>query len=290
MKLKNKVALVTGAGRGIGEAIANSFAQEGAAVMLVSRTESEVAAVASRITARGGRAGAIAGDVSRPDDVERIASRTRTAFGPIDVLVNSAGVYGPIGPMWKADVEQWVDALKTNLVGTFLCCRTVLPEMIERRNGRIINLAGGGAASPVPRFSAYACSKAAVARLTETLAEEVREYGVSVNAIAPGLIDTKLQDRVLEAGPDAGDLFDRINRLRAEGKGGVSPEIPAALAVFLASDASAGLTGRLIAAPHDGWEKWDANKIERVMETPWFTVRRIDPFTLKSFAGKSLDD
>lgn len=258
--------------------------------MLVSRTESEVAAVASRITARGGRAGAIAGDVSRPDDVERIASRTRTAFGPIDVLVNSAGVYGPIGPMWKADVEQWVDALKTNLVGTFLCCRTVLPEMIERRNGRIINLAGGGAASPVPRFSAYACSKAAVARLTETLAEEVREYGVSVNAIAPGLIDTKLQDRVLEAGPDAGDLFDRINRLRAEGKGGVSPEIPAALAVFLASDASAGLTGRLIAAPHDGWEKWDANKIERVMETPWFTVRRIDPFTLKSFAGKSLDD
>lgn len=290
MRLKDKVALVTGAGRGIGEAIALAYAREGAAQVIVSRTKVEIEAVADKVRRLGGQVEAITADIAAEKDVEQLVSKVLNRFGQIDVLVNCAGIYGPIGPLWKSDPAHWVKALNINLVGTFLCSRAVVCHMIERRSGKIINLAGGGGTAPLPRFSAYAASKAAVVRLTENLAEEVREYGIQVNSIAPGLIDTKLQDRVLEAGENAGELLGRIRQLRAEGKGGVSPQVPAALAVFLASSASDGLTGRLIAAPHDGWEKWDAKQIERVMAAPWFTLRRIDPFTLGALAGKSLDE
>lgn len=290
MKLKDKVALITGAGRGIGEAIALAYAREGAALALVSRTRSELEAVASKIKSTGGQAEAIIADIGVEEDVSDLVRKVLQRYGRIDVLVNCAGIYGPIGPLWKSNAREWVNTLNTNLVGTFLCSRAFVGHMVERRSGKIINLSGGGGATPVPRFSAYAASKAAVVRLTENLAEEVREYGIDVNAIAPGLIDTKLQNRVLEAGENAGELFSRIRQLRADGQGGVSPEVPAGLAVFLASSASDGLTGRLISAPHDGWERWDAQQIQRISQAPWFTLRRIDPFTLKAFAGKSLDD
>ncbi|MGO9455415.1 MAG: SDR family NAD(P)-dependent oxidoreductase [Candidatus Binataceae bacterium] len=290
MKLKDRVVLITGAGRGIGEAIALAYASEGAAQTLVSRTKREIEAVADKVRRLGGEVEAITADVSAEKDVAEMVRKVLHRFGRIDVLVNCAGIYGPIGPLWKADPTEWAQTLNVNLVGTFLCCRAVIDQMVERRAGKIINLAGGGGTAPVPRFSAYAASKAAVVRLTENLAEEVREYGIEVNSIAPGLIDTKLQDRVLEAGDDAGELFGRIRQLRAEGKGGVSPQVPAGLAVFLASSDSNGLTGRLIAAPYDGWEKWNRKQIERVMSAPWFTLRRLDPFTLRSFVGKSLDD
>jgi len=265
-----------------------AYAREGAAQVIVSRTKSEIDAVADKVRKLGGQIEAIVTDVTAEKDVDRLVSVALNRFGRIDVLVNCAGIYGPIGPLWKMDPAQWIEAININLVGTFLCCRAVVRHMIDRRTGKIINLSGGGGTAPVPRFSAYAASKAAVVRLTENLAEEVREYGIDVNSIAPGLIDTKLQDQVLAAGENAGELLDRIRQLRADGKGGVSPQVPAALAVFLASSASDGLTGRLIAAPHDGWEKWDTEQIERVMAAPWFTLRRIDPFTLRAFVGKQL--
>jgi NAD(P)-dependent dehydrogenase (short-subunit alcohol dehydrogenase family) len=290
MRLKDKVALVTGAGRGIGEAISLAFAREGAAQVIVSRTRGEIEVVADKIRRLGGKVEAVAADVADEKNVEELISKALNRFGQIDVLVNCAGTYGPIGPLWQSDPARWLEALNTNLVGTFLCSRAVVSHMIERGSGKIINLAGGGGTAPLPRFSAYAASKAAVIRLTENLAEEVREYGIQVNSMAPGLIDTKLQDRVLEAGENAGELLGRIRELRAEGKGGVSPQIPAGLAVFLASSASGPLTGRLIAAPHDGWEKWDDKQIERIMAAPWFTLRRIDPFTIGALAGKRLDE
>jgi NAD(P)-dependent dehydrogenase (short-subunit alcohol dehydrogenase family) len=290
MRLRDKIALITGAGRGIGEAIALAYAHEGACQVIVSRTKREIEAVADKVRRLGGEIEAITANVTAENDVEELVSKALKRFGRIDVLVNCAGIYGPIGPMWKLDPAQWVEALNINLVGTFLCSRAVVSHMVKRRAGKIINLAGGGGTAPLPRFSAYAASKAAVIRLTENLAEEVREYGIQVNSIAPGLIDTRLQDRVLEAGENAGELLGRVRQLRAEGKGGVSPQIPAALAVFLASSDSNGLTGRLIAAPHDAWEKWEKEEIERVMAAPWFTLRRIDPFTLSAFTGKRLNE
>ncbi len=155
--------------------------------------------------------------------------------------------------------------------------------MIRAGRGKIINFSGGGATSPLCRFSAYGVSKAAVVRLTETLAEEVKEFNIQVNAIAPGAVDTKLQDLVLAAGERAGDLLQRIRRLRETGEGGTPREVPAELALFLASDDSRKLTGRLISAPNDKWESWTEERIEQVMSQPWFTLRRMDPFTLRPF-------
>ena len=281
MKLKDKVAIVTGGGRGIGEAIALAFAREGARLAIASRTKTELDQVASQIENLGGQVQVIPTDVSQRDNVTRLIEATLTAYGQIDVLVNAAGVYGPIGPMWDVDVDKWIQAMKINLFGTFTCCHTVLPHMIERRQGKIVNFSGGGAASPLPRFTAYGVSKTAIVRLTETLAEEVKEFNVQVNAVAPGAVDTSLQDDVLTAGERAGDLLARIRRLRETGEGGVPRELPAELVVFLASDDPDGLSGKLIAAPYDGWQSWDAERIAELMSAPWFTLRRLDPFTIK---------
>jgi 3-oxoacyl-[acyl-carrier protein] reductase len=115
------------------------------------------------------------------------------------------------------------------------------------------------------------------------MAEELRTTGVRVNAIAPGLVDTRLQDGILAAREAAGELFEQVQNLRARGEGAVDPSVPAALAVFLASDESVGLTGRLVSAPHDDWDGWDANRLATIMEMPWYTLRRLDPFTLQPF-------
>ncbi len=286
MKLQNKVVLITGGGRGIGEAIALAMSREGARLMLAARTGAEVEQVASRIRVAGGQANAVVADVSRKADVTSLVGATLSVYGQIDVLVNAAGVYGPIGPSWEVDVDAWIHAMEINLFGTFMCCHQVLPHMIERHQGKIINFSGGGATAPLPRFTAYGISKTAIVRLTETLAEEVRPYNVQVNAIAPGAVDTSLQDDVLAAGEEAGDLFHRIMEMRQTGKGATPRELPAELAVHLASAESDGLTGKLVAAPYDGWQQWDQARIAELMELPWFTLRRMDPFSIKPFVGK----
>ena len=286
MKLQDKVAIVTGGGRGIGEAIALAFAREGARLAIASRTQAELDQVASQIRDLGDQVQVIPTDVSKRDDVARLVETTLTAYGHIDILVNAAGVYGPIGPMWNVDIDEWIQAMQINLFGTFMCCHTVLPHMIERQQGKIVNFSGGGATSPLPRFTAYGVSKTGNVRLTETLAEEVKEYNIQVNAVAPGAVDTSLQNDVLAAGERAGDLLERIRKLRETGEGGVPRELPAELAVFLASDDSDGLTGKLIAAPHDGWQSWDADRISEVMSAPWFTLRRMDPYTLRPLVDK----
>jgi 3-oxoacyl-[acyl-carrier protein] reductase len=141
-------------------------------------------------------------------------------------------------------------------------------------------MSGGGATAPLPNFSLYAVSKAAVVRLTDTLAAELHGSGVRVNAIAPGAIDTKLQDQVLAAGKRAGEIFTRMRTIRDTGKGATPVDIPASLALFLASDESNGLTGRLVSAPHDPWQTWDSSRIEHIAASSWFTLRRLDPFTI----------
>lgn len=286
MKLQGKSAIITGAGRGIGEAVALAFAREGARLTLAARSAGEIQGVAGRIRALGGVAEAVPTDVSRLDQVERLIE-TAAQAGPIDVLINCAGAYGPVGPFSQTDLKAWVQAIEINLLGTVYCCRAVLPHMIPRRQGKIINFSGGGATAPLPRFSAYATSKAAVVRLTETLAEELRGHNIQANAIAPGMVDTRLQDAALAAGDQAGELAARLRQLRASGRGGTSPEVAAQLAVFLASDASGGLTGKLIAAPHDGWQSWDARRIAELMEQPWLTLRRLDAHTLRPLLSTS---
>jgi NAD(P)-dependent dehydrogenase (short-subunit alcohol dehydrogenase family) len=281
VRLEHRRALVTGAGRGIGEAIALAFAREGCRLALAARTAKEIESVAGRVRASGGEAHPIVADVSAPDEARKLVDAARAALGGLDILVNNAGVYGPIGAFAETDPDAWWKALEVNLRGTALCTRAILPPLLAAGGGSIINLSGGGATSPLPNLSAYAVSKAAVVRFTETLAEELKPHQIRVNAIAPGAVDTRLQDSLLAAGERAGhDLYGRIREMRETGRGGVPPTLAAELAVFLASDAAAGLTGKLISAPHDPWREWHGRG-EELSASPMYTLRRLDPFTLR---------
>lgn len=280
--MRGRTALVTGAGRGIGRSIALAFARESARVTLMARSRDELERVRAECEALGAEAIVAAGDVTSLADVDAAVF----AAGSVDVLVHAAGAYGPIGATSSVDVDAWRRAVDVNLCGTFLVCRAVAGGMLARGSGSIALLGGGGATGPLPRFSAYAASKAAVARLAETLAEELRPT-VQVNVIAPGLVDTSLQNDVLAAGEEAGPLYEKVLAARRSGAGAVSPELAAELAVFLASPDSGGLTGKLISAPHDPWRAW-GDRAEELNKTALFTIRRIDPFTVRPLAAELL--
>jgi NAD(P)-dependent dehydrogenase (short-subunit alcohol dehydrogenase family) len=197
-------------------------------------------------------------------------------LGGVDILVCNAGVYGPKGPIESVSWEDWEQAFSINVYGTVLACREVLGPMKARRQGKIILLSGGGATKPLPNLSAYAASKAAVVRFGETLAEETRELGIQVNAVAPGALNTRLLREVLEAGPDkvGARFFEQSEK--QERDGGTPMVRGAALCVFLASSASDGITGRLISAVWDPWETLDS-RAEDLRSTDIYTLRRIVP-------------
>jgi NAD(P)-dependent dehydrogenase (short-subunit alcohol dehydrogenase family) len=274
MRLDGEAALITGAGRGIGAAIAHAFARAGANLSLLARTRADIERVASETAACGAVTLALIGDVSRRRDTERAVATTVKKFGHLDVLVNAAGIYGPIGPLVENDLNEWVQAIEVNLLGTLFAMRAALPHMLARRKGVVVNFSGGGAVSPFPQFSAYAASKAAVVRLTETVAEEVKDSGIRVNAIAPGAVNTRLLDQVLAAGERAGKEF-YAKAQEQKRNGGTSPEKAAELAVFLASPAGAGITGRLISAVWDDWKSLPERAPE-LSGSAMFTLRRID--------------
>ena len=271
--LKDKAAIITGGSQGIGKAVARAFLAEGCGCLLVARTQSALDAAVQELSSIGPPVSAFAADVGAPDEVGAAVRRARSDLGAVDILVNCAGVYGPIGPSTEVDPNAWWGVLRVNLLGTFLCTRAVLPHMLRQGRGKVINLAGGGASTPFPRFSAYAASKAAVVRLTETLAEELRGSGIDLNAIAPGAVNTRLLDQVLAAGEAAGGEFLQHSQ-RQKAEGGTPPERAAELAVFLASSLSDGLSGRLISAVWDDWPHM-APRIPEVMASELYTLRRV---------------
>jgi 3-oxoacyl-[acyl-carrier protein] reductase len=278
-QLEGRSAIVTGGSRGLGRAIASRFVEAGASVLLVARDgqplEDARAALAAR-AAPGQRVLALPGDVSDPATAVAAAARAKEAFGGVTILVNNAGVYGPLGPLEETDWGEWERAVRVNLLGTVLFCRALVPGMRNRRYGKIVNLSGGGATSPLPRFTAYAASKAAVVRFTETLAEELREASVDVNAVAPGALNTRLLDEVLAAGPErvGREFYERAVIQRAEG--GASLERGAELAVFLASSASDGISGRLLSAVWDDWRALPSRR-DALAASDVYTLRRIVP-------------
>ena len=277
--LEGRAALITGANQGLGLAIARAYVNAGASVMLCARNAGMLdrarAEVATGATA-GQRVIAQAADVSNRDDVERLAAHACGEFPDLQILVNNAGVYGPIGPSEAVDWDSWVRAIEINLFGSVLMCRALLPHFKRRRYGKIVQLSGGGATNPLPRLTAYAASKAAIVRFAESLALDVRDLGIDVNSIAPGPLNTRMMRELLEAGPEAaGDaFFDRMKRIAEEG--GAPLETGAALAVFLASAASDGITGKLLSAVWDPWETF-ADRRDDLHRTDVYTLRRIVP-------------
>ena len=275
--LAGRVAIVTGASRGLGREIAARFVQAGADVLLTARDDEALRAAADEVRASGsGRVLTMAGDASDPEAATAAVLRAEAELGGVTVLVNNAGVYGPIGPVEDNDWADWTQALAVNLLGTVAFCRAVVPGMRRRGYGKIVNLSGGGATAPLPRFSAYAASKAAVVRFTETLAEELADAHVDVNAIAPGALNTRLLDEVIAAGPErtGGTFFERSLKQRDEG--GVPLEKGALLAVFLASAESDGISGRLLSAVWDDWAGLP-EKREALARSDVYTLRRIVP-------------
>jgi NAD(P)-dependent dehydrogenase (short-subunit alcohol dehydrogenase family) len=277
--LEGRPALITGASQGIGLAIARAFVEAGADVFLCARdahlleqARAELAALA------GGRQAvlAFAADVSNRDHVARLAAAALEAFPRLQILVNNAGVQGPLGLVEDADWDQWVRAIEINLMGSVLMCRSLLPHFKSQRSGKIIQLSGGGATSPMPHASAYAASKAAIVRFVETLAEEVHDDGIDVNAIAPGAVNTRLLEGVLAAGPDrVGEkMFARAIQQKEEG--GAPADQAAALAVFLGSAASDGITGKLVSAVWDPWEQMRTHLAD-LDGSDVYTLRRIVP-------------
>ncbi|MCS7337118.1 MAG: SDR family oxidoreductase [Verrucomicrobiae bacterium] len=277
MKLKNLNALITGASRGLGKVIAEHFLREGANVAICARNEPELTAARDELAAQFPSQTVLARtcDVSDESQVNALVAFALDRLGDIHILVLNAGVYGPMGPTETVDLADWRRALEINLFGVLLPCRALIPHFKRARRGKIIVLSGGGATNPLPNISAYAASKAAAIRLMETLAEELRPFNVDVNAIAPGPLATRFVDQVLEAGPEkVGREFYEKN-VQWKKSGATPPELGARLAVYLASSESNGITGKLISAQWDPWERLHEFKDD--LKSDIYTLRRIVP-------------
>ena len=277
--LEGRAALVTGGSRGLGLEITRAYVAAGARVLVCARDAEELERARIELEAIASDAAPVAtavGDVSVPSTAERLVGIAHERFSRLDVLVNNAGIHGPIGRTEDAPWDEWEAAIAVNLLGSFSCCRAVLPRFRANGYGKIIQLSGGGATSPRPGLSAYAASKAAVVRFAETLAEELRGTGIDVNAIAPGALNTRLLDEVLEAGPDRVGKSAYAGALEQRSSGGTPLDHAARLAVFLGSADSDGITGKLISAPWDPWEELPAH-IDDLDSTDVYTLRRIVP-------------
>jgi NAD(P)-dependent dehydrogenase (short-subunit alcohol dehydrogenase family) len=275
--LTGRVALITGANRGLGFEIARAFVAAGASVMLCARDSERLDRAGEELGAAARDGQAVrwrAADVTDRSQMGDLVEQSVRCLGGLHVLVNNAGVYGPFGTIEEVDWGEWVKAVEINLYGSVIPIRAALPHFKAQRHGKIIQLSGGGATNPLPRISAYAASKTAIVRLAETIAEECREFGIDVNSIAPGALNTRLLDDVLAAGPKrvGADFFARAVRQKEEG--GVSPVRGAELAVFLASAASNGITGKLISAVWDDWAIWP-DHLSVLRSKDVYTLRRI---------------
>ncbi|HUH85211.1 MAG TPA: SDR family oxidoreductase [Stellaceae bacterium] len=236
-----QVAVVTGGGRGLGRAFARALAGAGAAVAVIARSAAELAETAALIERSGGVAHAFPADVTDASAITGCLAEIERRLGPVGLLVNNAGALGPLGPVAETDIADWWQALDVNLRGPVLCTRAVLPGMIARRHGRIVNVASGAGARAIAHFSAYVVSKTALLRFTECVAIETRPAGVAVFALGPGTVRTALAEHSL-ASPEGRTWLPWFRAIFDEGRD-LPPERPARLLLALASGRYDALSG-----------------------------------------------
>jgi NAD(P)-dependent dehydrogenase (short-subunit alcohol dehydrogenase family) len=268
--IRDKSVLITGAGRGIGKRLALGFAAAGARVGLLARSQAELDLAKLEIEQAGGNALRLRADVRDLEQLHAAVDRMRVVFGGLDVLIASAGVQGPIGPLVSTKPKAWNETIEINLMGVVNSCRAALPPMIDKRNGKIILVVGGGSGHARPNFGAYAASKAAVVRFAECLAVEVSDHNVQVNSISPGSVYSHMTDEVLHAGEEKAGRREIEDAEQVRISGGVPPEKQLQLALFLASERSNHISGKLIHV-NDDWRRFE----QQNMKPELYTLRRV---------------
>ena len=271
--LMGKVAVITGGSMGLGRTILEKYIEYGAKCVICARNADALEQTRREIKARYEcDIHTITADVSDRNDARRVIGQTIKEFGRLDILVNNAGVHGAKGEFAEADPDEWELAINVNLIGTVNMMREAIRVMKKSGCGKIINISGGGATGPRPYFSAYAVSKAAVVRLTETVAKEVEPYNICINAIAPGAMNTRLCEDIISAGNAVGKEYE--DAMARKQNGGDSMERPAELSVFLASCEADKITGRLISAK---WDKWNIlpDHTDELAKSDVYTLRRV---------------
>jgi NAD(P)-dependent dehydrogenase (short-subunit alcohol dehydrogenase family) len=278
-QLSGRTAVITGANQGFGKVLSRVFIEAGANVVLCARDEELLASAYDELKVHCRSDQQVSyrrADVSRVDEVEKLMDFAFLRHGTIQILVNNAGIYGPKGCIEDVDWAEWTQTIEVNLYGPMLMCRALLPHFKSKRYGKIINLSGGGATAPLPRLSAYAAGKAALVRLTETIAHETLGCGIDVNAVAPGALNTRMLDEILQAGPEKVGQTFFANAVKQSQEGGASLERAAELCLFLASEESNGITGKLLSAVWDPWQ--DLPKyMNKLKCSEIYTLRRIVP-------------
>ncbi len=272
-RLLDRVALITGGGRGIGRAIAFAYAAEGAKLVLAARTDAELQRTARDIRAKhDADVVTVVADVTDRAQVENAVAQTLRRHGVIDVMVNNAGNTGEIGPLWTLDPDRWANTIAVHVLGTYYGCRAAIPPMLERGSGRIVNMSGVGG----PNDTSYDAAKTAIVNMTENLSVELSSSGVTVNAISPGSIHTRMWEEVRDMAWAAGDTELYEKGVAVTSGGGASIERAAELAVMLGSDQCGPLSGRLIRAAVDQFEGIPGC-VDSIMASDAYQLRRVEP-------------
>ena len=257
MQLTGQIAVVTGAGRGIGRAIALEQARQGAKVALLARSSGEIESAAREIAAAGGTARAYPVDITQTAAVADTFAHIERELGPVTLLTNNAGAFAAIGPIWEVDPDAWWNDVETNIRGTFNCCRAVLPSMLKRRQGRIINFTGGGTGNSFPNGSGYGTSKAGLLRFTESVSDTLKDTGVIMLAMDPGLVRTSMTEYQLTS--TAGQTYlTNIPQLFDAGID-VPPTFAARLSVEVGAGRFDRMAGRMLMAARGDHELTPAN-------------------------------
>lgn len=276
-KFKDKNIIITGGTDGFGLATAMNFIENGANLITCSRSNEKIISAKKLLSSKlseDQKLILIQADISLKKDVDKLISTAVHNFSSIDIIVSNAGIYGPIGKIETIDWNDWLEAIKINLFGSILVIKNVLPILKKQNKGKIIQISGGGATNPMPNFSSYTVSKTGIVRFVETISEEVKNFNIDINAIAPGALNTKMLDDLIMSGPEnvGEDFYNKSISQKKEGGAGFSHGV--SLINFLASNKSDGISGKLISALWDKYHDWP-NHIKKLKNSELYTLRRI---------------